>query len=433
MRLYNARMTDIYPFRGYRYAAEVVGGLENVVTQPYDKISDDLREVYLRRSPFNIVRVIRNPDYEDAARHLNEWIHRGVLRQDEQPALYVYEQTFPFEGEQLSRRGVIGLIALDDPASVVHGHENVLEEPLQDRLRLIRATEANEGLVFTLFSDPSRSFDDTLEEIVKGSPPAAEVSDDFDVVNRLWPVHDPGAVRRIQQSLGGSPLFIADGHHRFQTSLLFHRECREKGWRPRAPESFDKRMVAVFNMESEGMRILPTHRGIVEMAQWDPNLFLPRLREKFRLRFGDVEDVYQAVRRGDHVFGFAWLESGSVRAVAAELDPKWATNPDFLGSVPEPLRFLDVILLHHVVLDEVLGVKPEDVAAGRFVRYYREREALLEDVRQGEVQLACLLKPTSLQEVKHVAERGFRMPQKSTDFYPKLLTGLVLMKMQIER
>lgn len=426
-------MARIYPFRGYRYVSDRVGDLAKVVTQPYDKIPEELRREYLQRSPYNIARVIKNPDYREAAGFLRQWISEGVLRQDDEPALYLYEQRFSFEGESLVRRGVIGLLALDDPDSVVHGHETVLEAPLQDRLALIRQTEANEGLVFTLFSDPARRFDRELEEISQGDAPAAVVEDDFRVTNRLWRITVPERIETVCSTLAGSPLYIADGHHRFQTSVLYYRECLAKGWEPAAPESFDKRMVAVFNMDSEGMRILPTHRGIADLSAWSPREFLARLKRYFEVAPAPLEEVWDRVATGRHVFGFCWLEDTAVRGVWARLQPEVLSAAGRLGRVPEPLRELDVTILHELVLHEILGVDPAAVTAGRHVRYYREKEWVVDAVRKGELQLGCLLRPTSLGEVRRVAEAGFRMPQKSTDFYPKLLTGLVLMKMAIRR
>ncbi|GAB4235861.1 MAG: DUF1015 domain-containing protein [Acidobacteriota bacterium] len=425
-------MARIYPFRGFRYAPERVGDLAKVVTQPYDKIPEELRREYLQRSPYNIVRVIKNPDYREAAEFLRHWISDGVLRQDEKPALYLYEQQFSFEGEPLIRRGIIGLLALDDPDSVVHGHETVLESPLQDRLALIRQTEANEGLVFTLFSDPTRRFDTVLEEISREGAPVAVVEDDFHVINRLWRMTDPDQIAAVSAALAGSPLYIADGHHRFQTSVLFYRECLARGWKPAASESFDKRMVAVFNMESEGMRILPTHRGVRDLPAWSAAAFLRELQRYFTVESASLAEVWERVAEGRHVFGFCWRDGSDVPAVAARLRPE-ALTAGRLSDVAEPLRELDVTILHELVLHEILGVDPEAVTAGKHVRYYRERELLVDAVSRGELQLGCLLRPTALAEVRRVAEAGFRMPQKSTDFYPKLLTGLVLMKMAIRR
>ncbi len=427
-------MAHIYPFKGYRFHEEHVGSLEAVVTQPYDKIPDDLRADYLNRSPFNIVRVIKNENYGEAASVLEQWINSGALSQDTEPCLYIYEQRFRFEGEDRVRIGLIGMVALDDPELAVKGHENVLARPLADRLNLIRYTEANEGLVFTLFSDPTLAVDRILESGVAERSPSIEVRDDFGVLNRIWAVSNPEVVSAARKALAACPLYIADGHHRYQTSLTFYRECIEKGWKPAAAESFDKRMVALFNMDSEGMRILPTHRGVKGLGQFDSSWFSARLASRFEVSPVEGLDVLVArINHGHHHFGFCWVEDGQVKTVLAVLKTEVLSDRSFMPSVAGPLRSLDVSVLHSGVFEEILDITPEQVAGGGRVSYFREREELLGALKSGEIQLGCLLRPTSLEQVREVSEFGAKMPQKSTDFYPKLLTGLVLMKMNISR
>jgi uncharacterized protein (DUF1015 family) len=427
-------MAHIYPFKGYRFQKEHVGRLDAVVTQPYDKIPDELKADYLKRSPFNIVRVIRNDNYREAASFLEQWIKSGALAQDSEPCIYIYEQRFRFEGEDRTRIGLIGMVALDDPELAVKGHENVLARPLADRLNLIRNSEANEGLVFTLFSDPKLTVDRLLESVAAEEAPAIEVEDDFGVLNRIWAVSDQGLVSAVHQALVDCPLYIADGHHRYQTSLTFYRECIEKGWEAAASESFDKRMVALFNMDSEGMRILPTHRGVKGLAQFDPAVFSARLASRFEVTPAeDPDQLVGQINDGRHCFGFCWAQDGQVKAVLATLRSGALAEKAFMASVAGPLRSLDVSILHSGVFEEVLGITPEQVAGGGRVAYFREREDLYDALESGEIQLGCLLKPTSLEQVKEVSEFGVKMPQKSTDFYPKLLTGLVLMKMSISR
>ena len=425
-------MARIYPFRGYRFDPAMVGRVDNVVTQPYDKIPESLRKEYLGRSDYNIVRVIRNEDYEAAATHLNDWIRDGVMRRDLDPCLYAYEQVFSFEGETQSRIGIIGLVALDDGELVVRGHERVLERPLSDRLHLIRQTEANEGLIFTLFSDTSLKVDHVLEGYAEVHPPTTEVTDDFGVIHRIWAISDADVVVALRSLVDGLPLYIADGHHRFQTSLLYHKECLAKGYRPAALESFDKRMVALFNMESRGMRILPTHRGLRGLENFRSGSFLAGLEKYFQVASVDrFDQMYAKVEQERHCLGFCWLEGGDLKSVVARLRDDAMANPEFMPDVEGPLRDLDVTILHSGVLDALLGIGPEKVSSGEYVSYFRERKELQSQVEQGTIQVGCLLRPTSLDQVRGVSELGAKMPQKSTDFFPKLLTGLVLMKMEV--
>ncbi len=411
----------------------MVGRVDNVVTQPYDKIPEALKKEYLGRSPFNIVRVIRNEDYEEAARFLDDWIGKGVLRRDLDPCLYAYEQVFSFEGEAYSRMGIIGLVALDDDELVVRGHERVLERPLSDRLSLIRHTRANEGLVFTLFSDDSLKIDHVLEGYAEVHAPTIDVTDDFGVVHRLWAVSDPDVVAALREFVDGLPLYIADGHHRFQTSLLFHKECLAQGFRPAALESFDKRMIALFNMESRGMRILPTHRGLTGLDDFRPHRFLLGLERHFRVKSVEsFDDMYSGVEEGRRCLGFCWPDGRGLKAVVARLKEGALADPEFMSDAEGPLRELDVTILHSGVLAGLLGIGPDQVSSGNYVSYFREKQELRSLLEQGAVQLGCFLRSTSLEQVREVSEYGAKMPQKSTDFFPKLLTGLVLMKMEVD-
>jgi len=425
-------MPTIYPFQGFRFNPAQAGPVTDLVTQPYDKIPDELRSNYLKRSPYNIVRVIRNPDYQEAASFLNRWIEEGILVSDAEPGIYLYEQVFEFEGQRLSRLGLICLVALDDEDLVVKGHEKVLDKPLADRLNLIRQTEANEGLIFTLFSDREQQADRILREFAERQPPVIEVVDDFQVVNRIWIATSPEVIGTVRASLKGKPLYIADGHHRFMTSVLFNRECAAAGKVPLGPESFDKRMIAIFNMESEGMRILPTHRGICGLGDFQLSGLLKRLEPFFSISASpDPNALYREVETSDHCIGLVAFENGRWSTFSARLRPSALDDPGFMPSIEGPLRKLDVTLLHSGILADGLGISPEVVASGRHVEYFREREELLSRIESGKLQLGCLLRSTSLDQVREIAEDGLRMPQKSTDFFPKLLTGLVLMKMKI--
>jgi len=425
-------MATIYPFKGYRYDPTKVGQIRDVVTQPYDKIPDALKEEYLQRHPKNFVRVIKNPDYDEAAGFLAGWIDEGVLARDAEPALYVYEQVFSFEETQLSRLGFIGLVSLADKDLVVRGHERVLDRPLEDRLNLIRHTHANEGLVFTLYSDTELKADGILRDYSESRDPVYEFEDDFGVLNRLWKFDAGDKMEEIREILTGKALYIADGHHRFRTSEVFHEECLEKGLQCATPESFDKRLVALFNMESEGVRILATHRAVRNLTDFDSESLIQGLEEWFEvIPCRNESQMLQELPASAHQVGLVISES-PLEAYLFKLKPGAATNPVFMPGVEDPSRGLDVSLLHDGILKPYLGLGQEEVASQKYIDYFRETSAMLSALREGRYQLGFFLNPTSLQQVREVSEAGKRMPQKSTDFYPKLLTGLVFMKMDIE-
>ncbi len=425
-------MGQLFPFRALRYSADRVTNLADVVTQPYDKITADMRSQYLERHPFNMVRVIKNPDYQDASSHLKRWIEEGVLERDPVPGFYPYEQVFEFEGKQERRMGFISLVSLRDSSLAIKGHENILRGPLEDRLNLIRQTESNEGLIFTLYSDPALVVDRILNECTSTCPPSASVNDEYGVTHRLWTITDVSAQKAIIQAIGDLPFYIADGHHRFQTSVLFCQECEDKGWRPAAIESFDKRLIALFNMRAPGLRILPTHRGIRSLSAFDSAPFLSALG-----RFFDVTptDSWPALRQSmtENSRRIGLFVGNSPRLFAVQPKEEISANNEFLPGLESPGRELNVNLLHQGILKPYLGIGAEELASQKYVDYFRDPEELLAGVRASRYQLGFVLNPTTLEQVRLVSEKGEKMPQKSTDFYPKLLTGLVLMKMEIDK
>ncbi|RPJ86794.1 MAG: DUF1015 domain-containing protein [Acidobacteria bacterium] len=425
-------MGQLIPFRALRYSSTRIQSLADVVTQPYDKITPDMRNRYLARHPFNIVRVIKNPDYQDARSNLKRWIDAGVLERDQVPAFYPYEQVFEFEGNRERRLGFISLVSLRDSSLAIKGHENILKEPLEDRLKLIRETESYEGLIFTLYSDPELGVDRILGQQTSACPPLASVDDEYGVSHRLWAITDPAVQQAINQSLANLSIYIADGHHRFQTSVLFCRECEEKGWRPAAAESFDKRLIALFNMRAPGLRILPTHRGIRNLSGFDPRGFLSTVAQFFDTTAVDSwTALKQALAAGSRHIGL--ILGDPPQFVVLRPNQAALTATEFLPGVESPARELNVNLLHEGILKPYLGIGPGELASQKYVDYFRDPDELLAGIRASRYQLGFILNPTTLDQVREVSEKGEKMPQKSTDFYPKLLTGLVIMKMEIDK
>lgn len=422
-------MAKLVPFRGYRFVPETSGKLDGILTQPYDKISDSMLQAYLKRSPYNLARVIKNTDYAQAASYLRDWISQGILRQDSAPSLYPYQQTFDFEKVRFRRLGFIGLVSLESSRQV-KGHERILRDPLQDRLRLIRHTESNEGLIFMLYDEPRRRTDEILADFVRRKDPVVRVRDEFGVEHTLWQMSESERCSAVLQKLADRPLYIADGHHRFQTSLIFFEECRQKGWKPAAPESFDRRMIALFNMQDPGLMILPTHRAIRNLPEFDPQDLLSALQVSFDLhRCLTPEEVTEQMKGGSHRLGlllregFYWLS----------LKPQSINQPSFMPEIAGVARSLDVNILHEGILRSVLKIGPEELARQQNVDYHREWRELVKPLLKGKYQAIFLLNPTTLGQVRQISELDQKMPQKSTDFYPKLLSGLVLMRMEIDK
>ena len=409
-------MARIYPFQPYRYSRNS-GPLENLVTQPYDKISPAMQSRYLAASPHNLVRVIlgerlpsdteRNNAYTRAAKHLGEWIAGGILQKDAEPAFYSYFQKFqvPDTGETLERKGFIGLGAVEDyAAGVVHRHEQTLSGPKKDRLELLRHTRAHFGQIFMLYPDRELAVDRLLDEAARAEPDAA-VQDEYGGSHRLWRIAQPEQIQRIQQLMADKKLLIADGHHRYETALAFRNENP-------GLDGADRVMMTFVNMYSPGLKILATHRVVHGLADFDPSAFLAKLGVR---ELSSLEDLKRA---------FARQEPQKIRVGIATRNGKTIGLYERARQPGE----LDVRVLHDYLLRDMLGIGEEAVREEKNIEYVRGLDAAAAMVREGGAQLAFLLEPTTIQQVADVAFSGGVMPQKSTDFYPKLLSGVAIYK-----
>ena len=406
-------MAKIYPFQALRYTAQA-GPLADLVTQPYDKISSAMRERYLSLSQYNLVRIILGkrewpPDtmadvYTRAAAHLNDWIARGVLAPDAAPAIFPYFQDFtvPDTGERLTRKGFIALGAVEDySAGVVHRHEQTLAGPKKDRLELLRHTHAHFGQIFMLYPDRAGEIDALLDEAAQAAP-LAEVTDEYDACHRMWRIADAG---RIQELMGDKKLLIADGHHRYETALAFRNENPQLA-------GADRVMMTFVNMYSPGLKILATHRLVngIDRGQV-PQEFLNRAADDFSVvEIGSLERLRSALERTD-----------GPTVIGAAI----GTRLFLLESRHGPGE-LDVRVLHERLLGKALGIGEEAVRDEKNLRYIRGLEAAVAEAQGGHAQIAFLLRPTSIQQVADTCFSGGVMPQKSTDFYPKLLSGMTI-------
>jgi len=435
-------MALIYPFRGLRYSRDKVGDLDLVMTQPYDKISRDMQRDYYGRSPFNVVRITKNfeknedPDttYPDAAATLERWIAEGLLVPDPKPAIYAYFREYEVEGEKQSQKGFIALLDLAHSAGGILPHERTLAEPKADRLQLMRATESNDDPIYTIFTDDRLVVDQMLDEAASRLPPEIEVHSDLGAVHRVWPITDTKILKKVRDAMVPEELFIADGHHRFETAVAYMNECRARGWRPGDTESFDKRMVACFNSAAPGVTILPTHRLVHGLPSLDSASFLRRAGQHFHTKkMKSPEALWGVMKEGrgrDHVFGF--YPADLRRPWLLTLKEEAKVDPLMLAH-GEAYRHLDVSILHTLLLEGILGIDEAKLVAQTHVEYARDRDYCIRAVNEGTCQAAFFLNPTTVEQMQRVALLGERMPQKSTDFYPKLLTGLVFMKMAIVR
>jgi uncharacterized protein (DUF1015 family) len=434
-------MALIHPFRGYRYNQDIVGDLNRVVTQPYDKIPLELQKDYYGRSPFSAARITRSTEKNDdpeteylqAGRLLKEWLEKGVLTQDAAPAVYAYCQDYEVEEEKKVQLGFIALLEVKYSGGGILPHEKTMAEPKMDRLRLMRSIECNEDMIYTLYTDEKLVINRILVEKTASRQPEIEVTDDFGVLHRVWAISDARTVRKIQDAMVPEELFIADGHHRFETSVSFMKECKAQGWRPAGPESFDKRLVACFNSADQGTTILPTHRLVRNLARFTSASLLHKAGQYFEVdQAGSAAELWNRMKNesAGHVFGF--YPADARRHYILRLKEE-AKVDSLMLSHGEAYRYLDVSILHTLILDRFLGIGEKSLVAQEHVDFARDRDSCLRQVDEGKYQAAFFLNPTTVEQVQRVALLGERMPQKSTDFYPKLLTGLVFMKMLIAK
>src|SRR5882724_1992228 len=430
-------MAEIIPFKALRYDPDQVK-LEDVLTQPYDKITPEMQSKYYERSTHNLVRIILGKAgetdtdvfnvYTRAAEYLHDWRSGGILKQDPDPGIYAYSQTFTVPGTRdlQERRGLIALGRLHDyEDGVIHRHEQTLSKPRADRLNLLRATRAHFGQIFMLYSDPGKEIDALLKSRMEEDPDISTL-DEYETLHRVWRIHDPALIRALQEKMRDKKLLIADGHHRYETALAYRNERRAEsgGSDPNAPHEFV--MMTLIPMESRGLVILPTHRIVHGLLDFDRERMLEAARQFFDI---DRIDLRTETRSATTLLGQAGEKGTAFVAVTRQgpylMRAKQDAIQHALREVPSLQRDLDVLQLHRIILERVLGISEEAIRNQENVRYERDAFEAISWVRQG-ANVAFLMNPAKIEQVRDIAFGGEVLPQKSTDFYPKLLSGLAI-------
>ena len=449
-------MAQVYAFRAFRYNPERAS-FDRVLTQPYDKISPAMQDKYYAADPHNLIAVEKgrayptdtpqNNVYTRAQAAIENWIHNRVVAQDPMPSFYSYTQEYTVPGteERRMRRGFIGAGKLEEySAGVVFRHEHTLSGPKADRLELLRHTKTHTGQLFMLYSDAERRIDGILAEAESAAAPATQMLDEYGVWHRLWMIAEPQRVTAIQKAMENQKLVIADGHHRYETALNYRNERRaQAGLRASAGEidseaPYERVMMTFVNTKSEGLMILPGHRVAAHihdfswsgvrryLEPWFMAEEFPfsgsgersEAKEKFLARLTSAREkraigVYPTPEPGKRAFYVLTLREGVSLA-------------QLLPNVSPLQRELDVVLLHDGILEPALGITPEAVTAEANLTYEREASAALEAVDSGRAQIAFLLNACDVEQVMKIATAGEVMPQKSTDFYPKLMSGITM-------
>ncbi|MHA1731366.1 MAG: DUF1015 domain-containing protein [Promethearchaeota archaeon] len=433
-------MVRIKPFRGFFYNLGKVDALEEVLTPPYDVISDEqVRELYAK-SEYNFSRVLlprpRNGTnkYQNAAKILNEWIEGAVLVQDDVPAIYAYSQAFPLNGKGILER--LGFIALTDVSNEgdILPHEKTLQKPFEDRLELTKATGANFGLIFTLYDDRPRVIDGLLEKHLAGREEDLKFVDENDVVHRLWKVTDASVVDKVVKEMEQYSCVIADGHHRFKVAREFHEHQRKFNG---GGENSKFTMVCFINSFHEGLVILPVNRLVYNVNP--PRDFFEKLGEWFDVEEkGDITTALEEVRSEpvmidkkvnlkNHVF----CVHDCTTAKSYRIRLRDPLNLEIGGNHSDVYAKTDINILHELILEKTLGISPAEQFRGEKVEFVKGDEECIRRLKEGErnYTYGFFVNPPLLREVFLTSRNGETMPQKSTYFYPKLYSGMVVRKL----
>ena len=453
--LFFQHMAHIAPFRALRYDPAKVS-LCQVATQPYDKISPQMQEGYYTANPYNLVRIIlgkreptdthqENP-YTRAAGFFHDWRRQGVFLQDPQTSIYLYVERFTVPGgkTELERRGFIALGKIEDySAGVVFRHEQTLAKPKADRLDLLRATRAHFGQIFMLYTDPAGEIEGLM---ASSNPPDMDMRDEYGVLHQVWKVSDPSLIDLVQGKMRDKKLIIADGHHRYETSLNYRNERRLTGSSsiPPVPRQHSSQnplvqsagselaphelsMMTFVNMDSPGLAILPTHRIVHSLESFSADNFRDKARKYF-----SVEEVDPSIdaSRAHVILREAGHSGTAMLAVTGDhaflLDTPGAIGTNVFAGLSLRQQSLDVVQLHKCLLEGVLGISEEAIRDQQNIRYIRDAGEALAQVRDGAANIAFLMNPVRMQQVRDIAFASEVLPQKSTDFYPKLLSGLTI-------
>ncbi|HOW43133.1 MAG TPA: DUF1015 domain-containing protein [Candidatus Omnitrophota bacterium] len=421
-------MSKVAPFRALTYNQEKIKSLADVVCPPYDIISPRQQDALLERHPQNYIHVLLRKDapgedkYQKAGEIFRQWRKEGILERQAEPALYFYSHEYWIKREKKVRFGFIALLRLEEKKSSVFGHEHTHTEPKEDRLRLLRQVKANLSPIFVVFADKKRLVPFLWDKHVKSKKPFIEVADDERSMHRLWKITDPVVLKKISDQMEQENMFIADGHHRYEVASTYRNEMKEHLEKIEGEEPFNYIMAYFTNIDPSGLTILPIHRLVKMPARPDMNAIVAQLNEHFFVE--EIKDrtrfffLLEKAGRSEHVIGMYnhkrhWL----LRLKNVKVLDKMITDK------PPEYRSLDVSILNSLVLRRILDL---DVTEKGNVAFIPEKDELLTKADTDSSFIAFFLNPTKMEQIVAVALKGEKMPPKSTYFYPKVISGLVI-------
>lgn len=424
-------MAVIKGMNGLRYNSEVAGDLNRLVCPPYDIISDEQREQYLENNGYNIIRLELPKGenrYKDAGNALNEWLEKGVLKQDDKESIYVYEMEFTANGNKKAVKGFVSLVKLEEfSKGIILPHEETLSKAKADRFNLMSETFCNFSQIYSLYMDEDGKAYSTIDACSQGKPDM-EIVDNDGVIHRMWCVYDENVLNSLAKTFEDKKLYIADGHHRYETALNFHKHLCDTGISDENSQSGYIMMMLV-NMENDGLVVFPTHRLVRDLDNFNADEVAGKFGEYFDVSDikgrKEVEDSLNKLYE-DGKKAFA-MYSGNDSFKLMVLRNEGAVK-EIMPDMSDSYCGLDVSVLHTLVLEKIFGIDKENMANQVNLTYTKIIDEAISFVDSGKANCSFILNPTKVSEIRDVALAREKMPQKSTYFYPKTITGLVMNK-----
>ncbi|MEE1319898.1 MAG: DUF1015 domain-containing protein [Ruminococcus sp.] len=423
-------MAVIKAFRGMRYNTSIAGEISKLCCPPYDIISEQQRLEYISENEYNVIRLElpkegENP-YANASDILDMWRDKGVLVHEDKPAIYIYEEEFTAYGERKSIKGIIARVKLEEfSKGIILPHEFTLSKAKEDRFNLMKATNCNFSQIYALYMDQTHKTLNTIDKESEGDS-VLEFTDSDNVTHRLWIVTDEEVIAKLVDDFADRKLYIADGHHRYETALNYRNYCRENGI-SKEGDAQDYQMIYLVDMEHPGLVVFPTHRLVRDLPEFDKDKMLSLCDEYFDVtKQNGTENMEKELEKlyneGKKAFGFYCGNGEWYLLVLKDID----VMAKFLPDLCKASQQLDVSVLHTLVLEKIFGIDKENMANQINLTYTKFFEEAISLVDKGEFQCSFVLNPTRVTEIRDVAAAGEKMPQKSTYFYPKMITGMVM-------
>lgn len=423
-------MAVIKPFKGMRFDTEKAGELKSLCCPPYDIISEEQRKEFIAQNEYNVIRLELPREgsdvYAKAGEVLDLWRSQGILIYEDRPAIYVYEMEFNAYNKRRSVKGIIARVKVEPfSKGVILPHEFTLSKAKTDRFNLMKATNCNFSQIYALYMDSEHTTLNTIDELSTGDAPY-EFTDDDRITHRLWIITDEDVIEKLCADFEDRKLYIADGHHRYETAVNYRDYCRENGI-SKEGDAQDYQMMYLVDMEHPGLVVFPTHRMVRDLPSFDKNIVLDGCKEYFETeKFDSVGNMNTLLskkyKEGKKAFAFYVGKGEWYMLTLKDIGVMSSVLPDLSAASQQ----LDVSVLHSLILEKTMGIDKENMANQINLTYTKFFEEAIIKVDKGEFQCSFILNPTRVTEIRDVAAEGEKMPQKSTYFYPKMITGMVM-------